>query len=155
MRQNSDSTDARNGLLEQLQVPADCVRTEKGQPGDTTARPRTADHQSAPNCIGDSREDNGSRPDRLLSREGQGRTLNNKDVSFEPLKFNREIREPFWLPLGGSVFDEEVFPLEIAEIQQGLSKCRHRRIVGRQRPQPTDAVHSCRLQRLGHNCSER
>ena len=70
--EDSDPTDPRNGLLEQLQTLADELRSEDGQPRDIAARPRKAGDEPVRNRIGDSSEDNGDGPGRLLGGQGGG-----------------------------------------------------------------------------------
>src|SRR5438477_6487725 len=122
MPEGSDPTDPRHCLLEQFQTLADEIRGEEGQPRDIAARPRQAGDEPAPNRIGGSSEDNGEGPGRLLGSHGGECGWGQDDIDLEGNEFGRESGEPLELPLGISVFDQDVAALDVTELTQSLAE---------------------------------
>jgi hypothetical protein len=57
-------------------------------------------------------------------RGGQGghRGGGQNDIDPERDQFGRESRKPVWLPLGISVFDQDIAPLDVSEVTQPLTE---------------------------------
>src|SRR5262249_42861734 len=53
---------------------------------------------------------------------GQGATGGRDDVNLQRHQFSRECEEPFGLPLGIAVCDQEVAALDVAEVTQSLAE---------------------------------
>src|SRR5262249_12695178 len=77
-----------------------------------------------PGChrIGNSSEDNGNGPGRLLGGHGDDRDRGHDDVDLEANQFGYKSGEPIELPLGRSVFDDDVVALDVAVVTQPLKE---------------------------------
>src|SRR5713226_4618101 len=96
---------------------------EVGQPRDIAAWPRKAGDEPAPNRIGNTSEDNGDGPGRLLGGQGDGCASGREDdINLERNQFGRESGEPLELPLGISVFNHDVAALDVTEVTQSLEE---------------------------------
>src|SRR5262249_33243739 len=122
MPEDSDQTDARNGLREQFQTLADEVRAEVGHPREMAAGPRKAGDEPEPNRIGNKREDNGDCPGRLFGGQSGACAWGQDDINLERNQFGRKSGEPVELPLGISEFDHEVAALDVTEVTQSLTE---------------------------------
>src|SRR5882724_5141305 len=120
--EDSDPTDPRNGLREQFETLADDLRGgEHGQPCGIAARPRKAGDERACNRIGNTEEDNGEGPGRLLGGQSLGCASGQDDINLERNQFGRKSGEPLGLPLGISVLDHDVAALDVTEVTQPWS----------------------------------
>src|SRR5262249_44629898 len=81
--EDSDQTDARNGLREQFQTLADEVRVEVGQPREIAAGPRKAGDEPEPNRIGNTNEDNGDGRGRLFGGQSGECVWGEDDINLE------------------------------------------------------------------------
>src|SRR5262245_21435166 len=137
MPEDSDQTDARNGLREQFQTLSDEVRVEVRQPREIAAGPRKAGDEPEPNRIGNKREDNGDCPGRLFGGQSGACDWGQDDINLERNQFGRKSGEPVELPLGISEFDHEVAALDVTEVTQSLTEgLRPPGIRGQVLPQP-------------------
>src|SRR5206468_4977836 len=105
-------------------------------PCDIATRPRQAGDEPASNRIASSSEDNWEDPGCLLGGKGSGCAHGHDDINFERNQFGRKSGEPLELPLGISVFNDDVATLDVAEVTQslteGLAQVGARSQVGRQ-----------------------
>src|SRR6266849_5835919 len=123
MPEGGDPTDPRNGLRELFQTLADELRGEEGQPRDIAARPRKAGDEPARNRIGNSSEDNGDGPGRLLGGQGGAcASAREDDINVERNQFGRKSGEPLELPFGRSDFNCDVAALDVTEVTQSLTE---------------------------------
>ena len=123
-KDDSDPTDPRNGLLEQLQALADKLRGEDGQPRGIAARPRKAGDEAARHRIATGSEDDGEGLGRLLGGQSLECACRQDDINLELNQFNRKGREPLALSRGISGFDHEVAALDVTEVAQPLPEGR-------------------------------
>jgi len=121
--EDSDPTDARNRLLEQLETLADQLREEEGQPRNVPARPREARDEPAWHGIAGSNEDNGDGARRSLGGQGsEGSCVSHDDIHPERSQLGRKSGEPLVLSLGIAVFDHHAAALHVTEVTQSLTK---------------------------------
>src|SRR5712691_10343565 len=94
-----------------------------GQPRDIAAWPRKAGDEPAPIRIGNTSEDNGDGPGRLLGGQGDGCASGREDdITLERNQIGRESGEPLGLPLGISLFNHDVAALDVTEVTQSLKE---------------------------------
>ena len=72
--------------------------------------------------IGSSSEDNGEGPRRLLGGQGLGCASGQEEINLERNQFGRKSGEPLELPLGISVFNDDVATLDVTEVTQSLTE---------------------------------
>jgi hypothetical protein len=58
----------------------------------------------------------------LLGGEGGLRVCGDDEINLERDQFTRESGKPLELPLGRSVFDHEVAPLDVAKVMEPMAK---------------------------------
>ncbi len=120
--QRSDARRFGKSLLEQVKTLRSKLRAKESQPGDVPARPREAGHEAVSNRIAHGRYDNGDGGSCLLNGAGRWRIRGENEVDVQASQLNRQMRKALDLPIGRSVFDEDVLPLHIAVFAQSLLK---------------------------------
>ena len=58
----------------------------------------------------------------MLGGQGLGCASSQDDINLERNQFGRKSREPLELPLGISVFDDDVVTLDVTEVTQSLTE---------------------------------
>jgi hypothetical protein len=86
------------------------------------ARSGKAADEPARNRIGRTGEYNGDGRGRLLGGQGGLCICSENDIDLERNQLGRESREPLQPPLGRSILDHEVAPLDVTEVPQSLPK---------------------------------
>ena len=116
MPEDGDPGDPRDGLPEKLQMFRDYVRADEGQARDIAARPRKAGDEPVRNRIGSTKENNGDGPGRLFGRHGVGCACGEDDINLERNQFCGEGGELLVLPLGISVFNDDIATRDVPEV---------------------------------------
>ena len=83
IRKNGYSDGLGDGFLQELQVLADQLGSEAGQPRDVAIRPGEAGDEAAPDRIVDVHHDDGDRRRRVLGRQGCHRDRHDKNIGLE------------------------------------------------------------------------
>jgi hypothetical protein len=78
---------------------------------------------SSSHRIGNSNEDDGARPGRLVGGQGgECACGGHDDINLERNQLGRKRGELFGLPLGRSAFNHDVAPLDVTEVTQSLTE---------------------------------
>ena len=67
--------------------------------------------------------DNGDRLGRLLGRDDSFLKRGDEDIDLELHKFGHKAGDPVQLPIGIAILNQDVFPLNVAQISQPLPEC--------------------------------
>ena len=114
--------EAGEGFLEYPQPFPTKLGRNGGQPRSVPARPGKARHEMT-NRVTHPSKDDGDCLGRVL-RGLSGRRIYRKDnVNFKTDQFSGKGGESFGCRVSESVFDENVLPLNVAELAESLSKC--------------------------------
>jgi hypothetical protein len=130
------------------------THSKKVDPGQVAARPGKAGDQTNFDRVIADAEDDGDRGGCCLRSQRRRRGASNDHGDTSPNKIDRQRRQSIDLILGPTVFDGDVFALDIAVIIQALAKCgqnnvrkrarlaveepnhRHRRLLRARRERP-------------------
>src|SRR5262249_55760615 len=121
--EDSNTRHPWNHLLKQFQPFSAQLSGESGEPCDISSRAReTIDYPSRDwiLCCG---YNNGDRLGRLLGCDDSFLKRGDKDIDLELHEFGYQGRDPVQLPISKAVLNQNIFPLNVAQISQALPEC--------------------------------